>query len=73
MLTTAPGAAGDTEDDWPARLRRRTAETVRRRAALKAFREEKARRRAHGLIDRNAGRLARARARRSGAAPPGVK
>ncbi len=50
-------------DDWPERLRRRTAETLRRRAAREAFRNAKARRRVHGMIDRNAGRLAGVRAR----------
>lgn len=70
MLITTPSSPADT-DDWPARLRLRAAATMRRRAARKAFRQETARRRAHGMIDRNALRLARARAGRSGAAPPG--
>jgi len=49
--------------DWPERLRQRTAETARRRAARAAERESMARRRAHGLVDRNAARLAEARRR----------
>ena len=63
-------------DDSPERLHRRTAETLRHRAAREAVRNAKARRRVHGMIERNAGRLAgaRARARRSaavgGPAPP---
>jgi hypothetical protein len=51
--------------DWQERLRERTAESLRRRSARAAEREILARRRAHGLVDRNAARLAEAR-RRSG-------
>lgn len=50
-------------DDWPERFRAQTAEALCRRAARAALRREHARRRAHGMIDRNAGRLADARDR----------
>jgi hypothetical protein len=61
----------DHIDDWPERLRAQTAERRRRPAARAAVRLQRARRRLHGMIDRNAGRLAgaRARARRSAASP----
>lgn len=50
-------------DDWPARLRAAAEESARRRRRRVADRREAAQRRAHGLIDRNALRLAEARAR----------
>jgi len=49
--------------DWQDRLRQQTDESRRRRAARAADREAMARRRAHGLVDRNAARLAEARRR----------
>jgi len=49
--------------DWQERLRERTDESLRRRAARAAEREAMRRRRAHGLVERNAARLARARRR----------
>jgi len=60
----AASAARMTEDEalrWRARLRERSELTLRRRAEQAAARRSAARRRAHGLVDRQAARLARRR------------
>ena len=60
----AARAARMTEDEalrWQARLRERSALALRRRADRAAARRSAARRRAHGLVDRQAARLVRAR------------
>ncbi|WP_250000801.1 hypothetical protein [Actinoplanes sp. M2I2] len=46
---------------WPERVHAAAEESERRRVARRAEREHHARRRAHGLIDRHAARLAEAR------------
>ncbi|GAB2596464.1 hypothetical protein Aab01nite_71730 [Paractinoplanes abujensis] len=51
--------------NWEERLRAAVEDSTRRRRAREAERREFARRRAHGLIDRNAVRLAEARRRRA--------
>jgi len=60
----AASAARMTEDEaarWRARLRERSELALRRRADRAAARRLAARRRAHGLIDRQAARLAGSR------------
>ncbi|MGW4945430.1 hypothetical protein ACWEOZ_28010 [Actinoplanes sp. NPDC004185] len=60
----AASAARMTEDEalrWQARLRERSELALRRRAERAAARRSAARRRAHGLVDRQAARLARGR------------
>ncbi|WP_436522915.1 hypothetical protein [Actinoplanes sp. HUAS TT8] len=52
-----------TSEDWMAELRARAAVTRRRREAAAAERRATAQRRAHGLVERHAARLMRARAR----------
>jgi hypothetical protein len=54
----------DTEH-WQERLRAASAESLRRRQARAAERAAQARRRTHGLIDRQAARLALIRERRA--------
>ncbi|MDI6101999.1 hypothetical protein QLQ12_25600 [Actinoplanes sp. NEAU-A12] len=56
------GLTGGAGQDWQATLRERTERATRRRTRRAGMRQEAARRRAHGLIDRHAARLARARA-----------
>jgi hypothetical protein len=55
-------------DDWPARLCAGAEESRRRAAARAAERRARAVRRANGLVDRHAGRLADARRRAARAA-----
>jgi hypothetical protein len=54
-----PSATGS--QSWEERFRAAVEQSVRRREARSAERQEFARRRAHGLIDRNAARLAEVR------------
>ncbi|MDY7084290.1 MAG: hypothetical protein SYR96_04230 [Actinomycetota bacterium] len=54
--------------NWQARLHAAVEESTRRRRDREAGRREFARRRAHGLIDRHAARLADIRRRRAAAA-----
>jgi len=56
-------AAEFVTDDWAERLRARTEESRRRAAARAADRRAQALRRANGLVERNAARLADARRR----------
>jgi hypothetical protein len=66
--TAAESAAIGTEDEarqWRQRLHERSASTLLRRAERAAARRDASRRRAHGMIDRQAARLARGR-------PPGL-
>ena len=65
----ASDAAAMTDDEvreWRHRLRQRSAEVLRRREERVMARGRVARRRAHGLIDRRAARLA-------GPPPPGYE
>jgi hypothetical protein len=57
----APGPPHVGEAGWEERLRLAAGETLRRRAARAAARREFARRRAHGMVDRQAQRLSRVR------------
>ncbi|WP_328466174.1 hypothetical protein OHA21_45550 [Actinoplanes sp. NBC_00393] len=57
--------------EWRADLQQRAAEAARRRAARAAARRSAAQRRAHGLVERNAARLARARTRVTPVGPDG--
>ncbi|MEU8656346.1 hypothetical protein [Actinoplanes philippinensis] len=66
MTETFTGGAGH---DWQGILSERVERAARRREQLAQERREVGRRRAHGLIDRQAARLARARARRGSTAP----
>jgi hypothetical protein len=50
-------------DQWQARLRSQREEAVRRRRGRAMMRRERTGRRAHGLIERHAARLAEARRR----------
>lgn len=50
-----------TEDEWQERLERSAAETLRRRRARRAERQEFAERRNHGLAARHEAKLARLR------------
>ncbi|GAA3949324.1 hypothetical protein [Actinoplanes auranticolor] len=62
--TAASSAARMTEDEaeqWRQRLRERSEVALHRRSERTAARQLAARRRAHGLIDRRAARLARGR------------
>jgi hypothetical protein len=60
-----------SDDQWQVRLRLQSEEWSRRRAARLAVRRQHTQRRAHGMIDRNAARLAEARRRaRSERDPP---
>ena len=62
--SAALSAARTIEDEarqWRQRLRERSEATLRRQAERAAARQLAARRRAHGLIDRQAARLARGR------------
>jgi hypothetical protein len=62
----APGPLRVSEVGWEERLRLAAGETLQRRAVRAAARSEFARRRAHGMVDRQAQRLSRVR----GSAPP---
>ncbi|GIE29189.1 hypothetical protein Ait01nite_022340 [Actinoplanes italicus] len=59
---TTEALTGDAGHDWRTALRERVERAARRRAQRDGLRREAARRRAHGLIDRSAARLARVRA-----------
>jgi hypothetical protein len=52
-----------SEAGWEERLRLAAGETLRRRAARAEARKEFARRRAHGMVDRQAQRLSQVRSR----------
>ncbi|MEU4625238.1 hypothetical protein AB0G04_35350 [Actinoplanes sp. NPDC023801] len=59
---TTEASSGGAGHDWQAALRERVERVARRRGQRDGLRRDAARRRAHGLIDRNAARLARVRA-----------
>ncbi|WP_433793738.1 hypothetical protein [Actinoplanes sp. CA-252034] len=66
MTETFPGDAGH---DWQSTLTERVRRAARRREQRAGERRVIARRRSHGLIDRQTARLARARARPAPPAP----
>ncbi|MCO8272699.1 hypothetical protein M1L60_19070 [Actinoplanes sp. TRM 88003] len=59
----SPRSNWNEPDTWDERFRVAVEQAARRREARRAERQEFARRRAHGLIDRNAARLAEVRRR----------
>jgi hypothetical protein len=64
-MSASIGAAlemvGNEHSQWRERLRERSEAALRRRAEVAAARRQAARRRAHGLVERRAVRLARGR------------
>ncbi len=57
-------------ESWRERLAARAEETLRQQAAASTARRDRRRRRAHGMVDRHAGRLARRRGGRPRPGPP---
>ena len=57
----SPRSTWNEPETWDERFREAVERSARRRQARLAERQELARRRAHGLIDRNAARLAEVR------------
>jgi hypothetical protein len=73
MTKTNADAAAALEAAWERELQAIAAERMRRRAALVARRREHATRRANGLIDRQAARLAKLRSTSDRRGPAAAK